>query len=50
MSESAQDRRDQVDEKDDDKGQKKPGEQDTDTVAGFPKESPDSKDESKQDE
>ena len=27
MSESAQDRRDEVDEKDDDKGQKKPGEQ-----------------------
>lgn len=49
MSESTQDRRDKADENDD--KVKKPGEQDTDTVAGFPEESPDSKDdESKQDE
>jgi hypothetical protein len=49
VSESTQDRRDKADEADDNKA-KKPGEQDTDTVAGFPEESPDSKDESKQDE
>jgi hypothetical protein len=48
VSESTQDRRDKADKADD--KAKKPGENDTDTVAGFPKESPDSKDESKQDE
>jgi hypothetical protein len=50
MSESTQDQRDQVDEADE-KAQK-PGEQDTDTVAGVPKKAPDSKDDeqSKQDE
>jgi hypothetical protein len=48
VSESTQDRRDKADEATD--KAKKPGEKDTDTVAGFPKESPDSKDESKQDE
>jgi hypothetical protein len=49
MSESTEDRRDEVDEKDDDKAQK-PGEQDTETVAGYPKESPAHKNKSKQDE
>ena len=45
-----QDRTDQVDETDEQP--KKPGEQDTETVAGFPKEAPDSKDgeQSKQNE
>jgi hypothetical protein len=47
MSDSTQDRPDEADEK-----TQKPGEQDTETAAGFPKEAPDSKDDeqSKQDE
>ena len=47
MSDSPQDRPDEVDEK-----APKPGEQDTETVAGVPKKAPDSKDDeqSKQDE
>jgi hypothetical protein len=47
MSESTQDRPDEADEK-----APKPGEQDTETEGGFPKEAPDSKDgeQSKQDE
>jgi hypothetical protein len=46
MSESTQDRPDEADE-----NAPKPGEQDTDTVAGVPKKAPESKDEqSKQDE
>jgi hypothetical protein len=48
MSESTQDRPDEADE-----APKKPGEPDTETEAGFPKEAPDSKDDdqpSKQDE
>jgi hypothetical protein len=47
VSESTQDRPDEADEK-----ATKPGEQDTETVAGFPKEAPDSKEgeQSKQDE
>jgi hypothetical protein len=51
VSESTQDRPDKADEKDDEKTQK-PGEQDTETVAGYPKEAPKSKDgeQSKQDE
>jgi hypothetical protein len=49
MSESTQKLRDQTDEVDE--NAQKPGEEDTDTVAGFPKEAPESKDdESKQDE
>ena len=47
MSESTQDRPDEADEK-----APKPGEQDTETVAGVPKKAPDSKDgeQPKQDE
>ena len=47
MSESTQDQADQADEQ-----APKPGEQDTETVAGVPKKAPDSKDDeqSKQDE
>ncbi len=47
MSESTQDQPEQADEKD-----PKPGEQDTETVAGVPKKAPDSKDgeQSKQDQ
>jgi hypothetical protein len=47
MSESPQDQPDEADEK-----APKPGEQDTETVAGVPKEAPDSKDgeQSKQDQ
>lgn len=47
MSESTQNRPDEADEK-----APKPGEQDTDTVAGVPKKAPESKDgeQSKQDE
>ncbi len=48
MSESTQDRPDEVDEQ-----SKKPGESDTETEGGFPKEAPDSTDseqQSKQDE
>ena len=45
MSESAQDRPDEVDEKD-----PKPGEPDTETKAGYPKEAPESKEQSKQDQ
>ena len=46
MSESTENRPDEADEQ-----AKKPGEQDTETEGGFPKEAPDSKDEgSKQDE
>ena len=50
MSESTHDRRNEPDEKDE-KAQK-PGEQDTETVAGYPKEAPASKqgEQSKQDE
>ena len=49
MSESTQDRPDKADEKE---KTQKPGEQDTETVAGYPKEAPESKDgeQSKQDE
>jgi hypothetical protein len=49
VSDSTKDRTDENDEQ----VQKKPGEEDTDTVAGFPKEAPESKDgenQSKQDE
>ena len=48
MSDSTQDRRD----KDDEKAPKKPGEKDTETVAGYPKEAPERKqgEQSKQDE
>ncbi|MDA0167254.1 hypothetical protein OM076_43745 [Solirubrobacter ginsenosidimutans] len=45
MSESTQDRPDKADEK-----APKPGEQDTETVAGQPRKAPDSKQQSKQDE
>jgi hypothetical protein len=45
MSESTQDRPDEADEK-----TAKPGEGDTETVAGQPKKAPDSKEQSKQDE
>ncbi len=45
MSESTHDRPDTADEK-----APKPGEQDTETVAGEPKKAPDSKQQSKQDE
>ena len=47
MSDSPQDRSDEADEK-----APKPGEQDTETVAGVPKKAPDSKDDapSKQDQ
>jgi hypothetical protein len=45
MSESTQDQPDKADEK-----APKPGEQDTETVAGQPKKAPDSKQQSKQDE
>ena len=45
MSESTQDRPDKADEK-----APKPGEQDTETVAGQPKTAPDSKQQSKQDQ
>jgi hypothetical protein len=50
MSESTQDRPDKADEKEE--KTQKPGEQDTETVAGYPKEAPESKDgeQSKQDE
>ena len=50
MSESAEDRPDEVDEVDEDAP--KPGEQDTETVAGVPRKAPDHKDgeQSKQDE
>jgi hypothetical protein len=49
VSESTQDRPDKADEKE---KTQKPGEQDTETVAGYPKEAPESKDgeQSKQDE
>jgi hypothetical protein len=48
MSESTKNRPDEADEK----APKKPGESDTETKAGFPKEAPESKDgeQSKQDE
>jgi hypothetical protein len=51
VSESTEDRSDKADEKADEKTQK-PGEQDTETVAGYPKEAPESKqgEQSKQDE
>jgi hypothetical protein len=51
MSESTQDRPDKADEKADEQAPK-PGEQDTETVAGYPKKAPESKDgeQSKQDE
>jgi hypothetical protein len=42
MSESTQDRPDKADEKEE--KTQKPGEQDTETVAGYPKEAPESKD------
>ena len=45
MSESTQDRPDEADEKD-----PKPGEPDTETKAGYPKEAPESKEQSKQDQ
>ncbi len=45
MSESTQDRPAEADEK-----APKPGEQDTETVAGQPRKAPDSKQQSKQDE
>ena len=50
MSESTQDRPDQPDEADE--NAPKPGEQDTDTVAGVPKQAPESKEgeQSKQDQ
>jgi hypothetical protein len=43
MSESTQDRRDKADEK-----TPKPGEPDTETKGGFPKEAPESKDDEQQ--
>jgi hypothetical protein len=45
MSESTQDRPDEADEKD-----PKPGEPDTETKGGYPKEAPESKEQSKQDQ
>ena len=45
MSESTQDRPDEADEK-----APKPGESDTETEGGFPKEAPESEEQSKQDE
>ena len=45
MSESTQDRPDEADEK-----ASKPGESDTETEGGFPKEAPESEKQSKQDE
>ena len=45
MSESTKDRPDELDEQ----APKKPGEPDTETEGGFPKESPDSKDGEQQD-
>jgi hypothetical protein len=51
MSESTQDQRDKAEEADE-KATQKPGEEDTETVAGYPKEAPESKqdEQSKQDE